>query len=82
MEIIYFILVGIASGFFAGWLMKGKGAGLIINLLLGIVGAVIGGWLLDIFNISLGSGFVGQLLTATLGAVALIFVVNLLRGKK
>ena len=81
MEFIYIILIGIAAGFLAGWLMKGKGFGWIINLLLGIAGSLIGGWLFGILGISLGSGILGTLITATIGAVVLIFIVNFFKKK-
>ncbi len=81
MELIYIILIGIAAGFLAGWLMKGKGFGWIINLLLGIAGSLIGGWLFGILGISLGSGILGTLITATIGAVVLIFIVNFFKKK-
>ena len=81
MELIYIILIGIAAGFLAGWLMKGKGFGWIINLLLGIAGSLIGGWLFGKLGISLGSGILGTLITATIGAVVLIFIVNFFKKK-
>ena len=81
MEFIYIILIGIAAGFLAGWIMKGRGFGWIINLILGIVGSFIGGWLFGVLGISLGTGLIGTLITAVIGAVVLIFIVNLFKGK-
>jgi len=82
MSFLYIALIGILAGFIAGKIMKGKGFGLIINLILGVVGSFIGGWLLGIFGLSLGSGLIGTLITATIGAIVLIFGVNLVKGKK
>jgi uncharacterized membrane protein YeaQ/YmgE (transglycosylase-associated protein family) len=79
MTLLWIILIGIAAGFLAGRIMKGRGFGLWINLLLGIAGSLIGGWLLGDL---LGSSLIGSLITAIIGAVILIFVVNLIKGKK
>lgn len=82
MDLVIIILIGIAAGFFAGQLMKGRGFGVLVNLLLGIVGSFIGNWLFGVLNISLGEGYIGTLLTAIIGAVVLLFVVGLIKGKK
>ncbi len=81
MGIVWVILIGIAAGFLAGVIMKGKGFGSVINLLLGLAGALIGGWLLGVLGINLGDGIVGSLLAAVIGAVVLIFVVSLFKKK-
>lgn len=82
MGIVWVILVGIAAGFLAGVIMKGGGFGWVINLLLGLVGALIGGWLLGVLGVDLGDGIVGSLIAAVIGAVLLIFVVGLFKKKK
>jgi len=81
MGIIWVILVGIAAGFLAGFLMKGRGFGWLINLLLGLAGAMIGGWLLGVLGVDLGDGIIGSLIAATIGAVVLIFIVSLFKKK-
>ena len=81
MGIVWVILIGIAAGFLAGVIMKGGGFGWVINLLLGLVGALIGGWLLGILGVNLGDGIVGSLIAAVIGAVLLIFVVGLFKKK-
>ena len=81
MGIVWVILIGIAAGFLAGVIMKGGGFGWVINLLLGLAGALIGGWLLGVLGISLGDGIIGSLIAAVIGAVLLIFIVSLFKKK-
>ncbi len=60
MTLLYFILIGALAGWIGGKLMRGEGFGLIGNIVVGIVGAVIGGWIFDSLNIS-SSGFAGTI---------------------
>jgi uncharacterized membrane protein YeaQ/YmgE (transglycosylase-associated protein family) len=71
MNTILFILIGIAAGWLAGKMMKGRGFGLVGDLVVGIVGALVGGFLFRILDL-LPSGLVGSLITATVGALVLI----------
>jgi uncharacterized membrane protein YeaQ/YmgE (transglycosylase-associated protein family) len=75
MEWAWFILIGIAAGWLAGQIMKGGGYGLPVDLLLGIVGALLGGWIFGLLGISAG-GIIGALVTATIGAVVLIAIIR------
>ena len=79
MSIITFILVGALAGYVAGKLMRGKGFGLFLNILIGIIGSTIGGWLFKFLEISTGNGFVISLVVATIGAILLIFVADRLK---
>jgi uncharacterized membrane protein YeaQ/YmgE (transglycosylase-associated protein family) len=81
MSFIWIILIGIAAGFLAGKIMKGGGFGWIINLLLGLAGAFVGGWFLGVLGLNLGEGIIGSLIAATIGAVLLIFVAGLFKKK-
>ena len=60
MNFIWYIIIGIVSGFLAGKIMNGGGFGLLINLLVGIIGGVLGGWVFGLLGIAtagiLGSG--------------------------
>ncbi len=78
MEIIYSIIIGCLAGFCAGKLMKGGGFGLIMNLLLGLFGGALGGWLFSLLNIEWG-GLLGQLGTAVVGAVLILWIASLLK---
>ena len=77
MSFIWFILIGLLSGFIAGKLMRGGGFGLVINLIVGVVGGVLGGWLFSLFGIHTG-GIIGSLITSVVGAVVLLWIVGLL----
>ena len=76
--ILLSIVIGCLAGFIAGKLMRGGGFGIIINLLLGIIGGVVGGWLFQQLNVSWG-GLLGQLGTAVVGAVVILFIASLFR---
>ncbi len=75
MYLIWEIAIGILAGFLAGQIMRGKGYGIVIDLLLGLVGSVVGGFVFGLLGLH-GYGLVGQLVTATVGAVMLIWVVR------
>lgn len=79
MEFIWFILIGILAGFLAGKVMKGKGFGLVVNLLVGIGGAILSGWLFSALGISFGGGIIGSLITALLGAILLLWILSLIK---
>jgi uncharacterized membrane protein YeaQ/YmgE (transglycosylase-associated protein family) len=78
-SLIWFLLVGLVAGWLAGQIMKGRGFGLVGNIIVGIVGAVVGGFLFDALGISLLSGTAGYILTAVIGAIALLFIVGLVK---
>jgi uncharacterized membrane protein YeaQ/YmgE (transglycosylase-associated protein family) len=80
MEFLWFILIGIAAGWLAGLIMKGGGYGLIVDLIVGVVGALLGGWLFGLAGVAAG-GFIGQLVVATIGAIVLILVLRLIKKK-
>lgn len=76
MGIIGTVIIGILAGFIASYLVKGTGFGWLINLLLGIAGSLLGGWIFSLIGIDFGNGLLGTLIAATAGAVIIIFVVN------
>jgi uncharacterized membrane protein YeaQ/YmgE (transglycosylase-associated protein family) len=73
------LIIGLIAGWLAGKLMKGSGYGIVADILLGLVGAVIGSWLFGQLGI-VATGSVGFLATATVGAMVLVGAVHLLRG--
>lgn len=79
MSLILFLLIGAIAGWIAGKLLRGGGFGLIGNLVVGIVGAVIGGHLFSYLGVSTGGGLIGSLVTAVIGALVLLFIVGLIK---
>ncbi len=77
MNIVWFLLIGLAAGWLAGRIMKGQGFGLGGNLVVGVVGALLGGSLFDFLGIAAG-GPIGSLVTATVGAIVLLAIARLL----
>ncbi len=75
MSILVLILVGLVAGFLAGKIMKGRGFGLVVNILVGIGGALVGGFLARALGIYT-TGMIGAIITATAGAVVLLFIVS------
>jgi len=73
------LFVGAIAGWLAGKLVHGYGFGLIGNIAVGIIGAVIGVWLLTTVNIRIGTGLVSWIIDATLGAVLLLVIVGLIK---
>lgn len=79
MNFILFLIIGAIAGWIAGKLLRGGGYGLLGNLVVGIVGAVIGGHLFSYLGVSAGGGLIGSLVTAVIGALVLLFVVGLIK---
>jgi uncharacterized membrane protein YeaQ/YmgE (transglycosylase-associated protein family) len=76
--LVWQIVIGILAGFLAGKIMRGRGYGLLVDLLLGIVGSMLGGMVFGLLGLY-SSGIVGQLVVATVGAILLIVIVRSLR---
>ena len=79
-SLLVIIIVGIVAGWLAGRVMEGGGFGLIGDLLVGLVGAFIGDWLLPRLGIHLGTGIVALILNAFIGAVVLLLILRLVGG--
>jgi uncharacterized membrane protein YeaQ/YmgE (transglycosylase-associated protein family) len=85
MSILSWIIVGLIAGWLAGVVVKGGGFGLFGNIIVGIIGAVLGGWLASsLFGIGAGvDGFnLGSILVAFVGAVILLLVVRMFTGRR
>jgi uncharacterized membrane protein YeaQ/YmgE (transglycosylase-associated protein family) len=80
-SLLVILVVGLVAGWLAGKIVRGAGFGLIGDLVIGIVGAFVGDWLLPRIGIHLGAGTISAIVNATIGAVLLLLVVGLLRGR-
>ena len=78
-SVIAWIVVGLIAGWLAGKVSRGHGFGCIANILIGMVGAVIGGWIFTKLNIR-GGGMLYSIAAATVGAVLLVAVVRFFSG--
>jgi uncharacterized membrane protein YeaQ/YmgE (transglycosylase-associated protein family) len=78
-SLILMLIVGAIAGWLAGKLVRGFGFGLLWNIIIGIIGAFIGVWLLTALHFQPGSGFIGSIVNATIGAVVLLVIVGFLR---
>lgn len=78
-SLIVILLIGAVAGWLAGVLMRGRGFGILGNIVVGIVGALCASWLLPMVGISIGGGILGSIIHATIGAVILLFVIGLIK---
>ena len=84
MGFLTWLIVGVIVGWLAGIVVKGRGFGLIGNIVIGVIGALVGGWLAGaLFNISDPiTGFnLTTLIVAFLGAILVLFVARLIRSR-
>jgi uncharacterized membrane protein YeaQ/YmgE (transglycosylase-associated protein family) len=79
-SLLVIIVVGIVAGWLAGRVMEGGGFGLIGDLLVGLIGAFIGDWLLPRLGVHLGAGMVALIINAFIGAVVLLLLLRLIGG--
>ena len=79
-SLLIIILVGIVAGWLAGKIVDGGGFGLIGDLIVGVVGAFVGDWLLPRLHIHLGVGIVSLIINATLGAIVLLVILRVVFG--
>jgi uncharacterized membrane protein YeaQ/YmgE (transglycosylase-associated protein family) len=79
MFLLYIILVGLVAGWAAGKIMKGSGYGVLTDILLGIVGALIGSRVLGLLGIYTSGGLIPNILVAILGAVILVALIRLVK---
>ncbi len=77
--LIFWIVVGLIAGFLASVVMRGGGYGVVGDIVVGIVGALIGGFIMNAFNLG-GSGLLWSIFVAFVGACILIFLLRLVSG--
>ncbi len=77
-DFIWFLIIGLIAGWLAGKIMKGRGFGLLGDLVVGVIGAFVGGFLFSLLGWS-SSGLIGSLVAATTGAIVLLFAVGFIK---
>jgi uncharacterized membrane protein YeaQ/YmgE (transglycosylase-associated protein family) len=80
-SLVVIILVGLIAGWLAGQVMRGSGYGLVGDLIIGLLGALIGDRLLPQLNIHLGVGIVALIVNAFIGAIVLLLILRLIGGR-
>jgi uncharacterized membrane protein YeaQ/YmgE (transglycosylase-associated protein family) len=83
MDLLTWLIVGLVAGVLASLLMGGTGYGLIGDIIIGIVGAFVGGWIFSALGVaSPFGGLAGTIFVAFIGAVVLLFLLRLIRGRR
>ena len=77
-NLLWTIIIGLVAGWLAGYLMRGRGFGVLGNIIVGIIGAVVGSLLFGLLGIGAGSTL-GEIVVATIGAVVLLFAISFVR---
>jgi uncharacterized membrane protein YeaQ/YmgE (transglycosylase-associated protein family) len=78
MNLILFLIIGGIAGWLAGLIMKGRGFGIMANMGIGVVGSFLGGFVFRLLGLA-AQGAIGELVTATAGAVLLLAVVSAIK---
>lgn len=74
------IIIGAIAGFIAARIMRGKGMGLILNIIIGIVGSILGGWIFSLLGLSINN-IIGSLIMSTVGAIILLWLLSLFQRR-
>ncbi len=78
-SLLAFLVVGVVAGWLAGQIVRGRGYGLLVNLVVGVLGAFIAGWLLPKLGVSVGGGLLADIIQAMIGAILLLVLIMLVR---
>ncbi len=78
-EFVWFLLIGLVAGWLAGQLTLGSGFGVVGDVIIGVLGALLGGFLFHRLGVYPEGGLFGALIVATLGAVVLLFFLRLIK---
>jgi uncharacterized membrane protein YeaQ/YmgE (transglycosylase-associated protein family) len=79
MGIIAALIIGAIAGWLAGKIVRGAGFGLIGNIVIGIIGAFLASWLLPQLGVSLGTGWIRDIINATIGGVIILVILSLVK---
>jgi uncharacterized membrane protein YeaQ/YmgE (transglycosylase-associated protein family) len=75
MDILIFLAIGALAGFLGSKLFSGASKGLLVNMIVGIIGGVLGGWLFGLLGFE-SVGIIGQIVTATVGSILLLWIIS------
>jgi uncharacterized membrane protein YeaQ/YmgE (transglycosylase-associated protein family) len=79
-SLIVILLIGLIAGFLAGKIMTGSGFGIVGDIIVGVIGAFIGAWLWRVLSLpALGPWWLTAIVSATVGALILLFVIGLIK---
>ena len=78
---LWYLLIGLVSGWLANLIVRGSGSGLIVNLIVGIIGGFLGGWLVGLMG-WIPTGTFGTLIASVVGAIVLLLIVSLFTRRK
>ncbi len=79
-SLLAIVLVGIVAGWLAGKIVYGTGLGLINDMVIGVIGAFAGEWLIPQLGVHLRPGIAGAIINATIGAILILLIIRLVRG--
>jgi len=79
-DTIIFLVAGLVAGVLASMAVHGRSSGILLDMVLGVIGAFVGRWLLGQFKIDLGTGVIPDIVVAFVGAFLLLLVVHALSG--
>lgn len=82
--VIAWVIIGVLAGWITGKLMKGSGFGFIMDMVVGLIGALIGGWISSAlgFGTTGQHGMIGSIIIAVIGAVVLTVILRLITGNR
>ena len=76
------IIIGLIAGWLAGVVGRGRGFGCLADIVLGLIGAVVGGWIFVKLGVRVDGGVIGSLAAAFVGAVVLVAIARLFAGHR
>jgi uncharacterized membrane protein YeaQ/YmgE (transglycosylase-associated protein family) len=83
MSILSWILLGLIAGFLASKIVNSTGQGLLLDIVLGIIGAIVGGFLFSLFGVGGVTGFnLYSLLVALVGSIVVLYLYHMLTGRR
>jgi uncharacterized membrane protein YeaQ/YmgE (transglycosylase-associated protein family) len=80
LSLLWFLLIGLAAGWLAGQITKGSSFGLVNDLIVGVIGSFLGGILFWLIGLS-ATGLLGSLIMATVGAIAFLYLLRVIRRR-